>query len=162
MKEWRLEMRSASDLCPKDTSPDGFELNEVSNRCPELNRLLHSVVGAKWKWGGRRGWGHDRWRDFVDRQELRTWIAYIHDKPAGYGEIEMQPDGSAQITCFGLRREFIGQGFGGRFITEVVRRCWETGASRVWLDTCSNDHPNAVNNYLARGFTVVREEECPD
>jgi hypothetical protein len=37
---------------------------------------------------------------------------------------------------------------------------------RVWLHTCSLDHPAALANYQARGFrifdTVERLEEVPD
>ncbi len=29
---------------------------------------------------------------------------------------------------------------------------------RVWLHTCTLDHPNALPNYLARGFTPYRTE----
>jgi hypothetical protein len=40
------------------------------------------------------------------------------------------------------------------------------GARRVWVHTCSLDHPGALANYLARGFRVFKEEvadaEIPD
>ena len=82
--------------------------------------------------------------------------------PAGYFEIEKQEDGSVRITCFGLREEFIGKGYGGCFLTHAVRRCWGIGANRVWLSTCTRDHPNALRNYQSRGFRIVSEQEYPD
>jgi hypothetical protein len=41
----------------------------------------------------------------------------------------------------------------------LARRAWEAGARRVWLHTASLDHPNALANYLARGFRVYDTEE---
>jgi len=31
------------------------------------------------------------------------------------------------------------------------------GASRVWLHTCTLDHPSALANYKARGFRIFKE-----
>ena len=42
------------------------------------------------------------------------------------------------------------------------KRSWDApgsgGTTRVWLHTCTLDHPRALTNYLAGGFRVVREE----
>ena len=162
MKKWSLEMKSVSDLRPKDGCDPVFDVRKVELPFPELNRFLHRVVGGPWRWGGRENWGEKEWRDYADRDELETWIAYVSGTPAGYYEIEKQEDGSVRMLCFGLREEFIGQGYGGCFLTHAVRRCWEIGANRVWLSTCSRDHPNALRNYRARGFRVVKEQETPD
>ena len=56
-------------------------------------------------------------------------------------------------------------GLGGWALTEAVRRGWDMGAGRVWVHTCDLDHPGALANYLARGFTVfkteTKEEDLP-
>jgi hypothetical protein len=43
-------------------------------------------------------------------------------------------------------------------LTEAVREAWRARPSRVWLHTCTLDHPAALPNYLQRGFVAVREE----
>ncbi len=50
---------------------------------------------------------------------------------------------------------------GGPLLSEAVSRCWAMGANRIWLNTCSHDHPHALNNYLARGFTLMRKRSGP-
>ena len=162
MKMWTLELPDRSAFRPKAGGAATLELRRVQPACAELNRVMHAVVGSRWKWGGRTGWGHEQWRAYVLRDEVVTWLAYVAARPVGYCEVERQADGSVKIMCFGLLPDFIGQGLGGTFITQAVRRCWELGADKVWLDTCSNDHPNALGNYLARGFRIVREAEYPD
>jgi hypothetical protein len=36
------------------------------------------------------------------------------------------------------------------------------GAQRVWVHTCTLDHPQALPNYLARGFQIFRVEEASE
>jgi hypothetical protein len=31
--------------------------------------------------------------------------------------------------------------------------------NKVWVHTCTLDHPNALKNYLARGMTIFRTEK---
>ena len=90
------------------------------------------------------------------------WIAYSRGTPVGYFELENHGDGSVQIVCLGLLPQFIGQGLGGHLVTAAVERAWSVGASRVWLDTATDDHPAALPNYLHRGFRVYREEPLLD
>ena len=42
--------------------------------------------------------------------------------------------------------------------TAAVKRCWEMGAKRVWLHTCTQDNPAALPNYVKRGFTPYKTE----
>ena len=43
-------------------------------------------------------------------------------------------------------------------LTDAIDRAWVFGTQRVWLHTCTLDHPAALGNYLARGFKVFKEE----
>ena len=78
----------------------------------------------------------------------------------------MQAEESVEIAYFGLLPPFIGQGMGGALLSDAVAAAWEFGAKRIWLHTCSMDHPSALANYQARGFkifeTVDDYEEVPD
>ena len=78
--------------------------------------------------------------------------------PAGFAELERATDGSVEIVYFGLLPEFIGRRVGRPFLEAIVGRAWDGGTTRVWLHTCTLDHPRALTNYLAGGFRVVREE----
>lgn len=153
-----VEMTDRAELRPAKSSTVPFDLVLVTIPSPELNRFLYATVGARWTWYSRLPWSRARWLAYLDRPELETWVAYVSGSPAGYFELERQDEGSVEIAYFGLLPSFIGKGIGGQLLTAAVARAWEMGAKRVWLHTCDLDHPRALANYQARGFTVFKVE----
>ena len=89
-------------------------------------------------------------------KRFKPGCCYLRGTPAGYFELDDQ-DGDVEIAYFGLLPQFLGKGLGGGFLTAAVEKAWEMGAARVWVHTCSLDHPNALKNYQARGFQIYRE-----
>ena len=156
-----LEMNDRSLLRGRRVDVPELEIRQVKIACPELNWFLHQLVGAAFRWGGREAWDKRRWKAYVDRPQLETWVAYVSGAPAGYFELELQDDGSVRIECFGLCPPFFGKGLGAHLLTISVERAWDMGATRVWLSTCSHDHEHALKNYLRRGFQLVEETTGP-
>jgi GNAT superfamily N-acetyltransferase len=130
---------------------------EIPN--PEFNRFLYSAVGGEWHWHERLSWDYARWMQWLDRPEQETWVAYVRGTPAGYVELEHQANANVEIAYFGLLPHFIGQGLGGQLLSFGIQRAWDMGARRVWVHTCSLDHPSALRNYQARGLRLYKEEE---
>jgi GNAT superfamily N-acetyltransferase len=119
----------------------------------------YTAVGAHWWWYSRLSWDDARWLAYLERPELETWVAYVSGTPAGYFELERQHDAAVELASFGLLPRFIGKGIGGTLLTTAITRAWEMGAQRVWLHTCTLDHPQALANDQARGFRIVRRAE---
>jgi GNAT superfamily N-acetyltransferase len=161
-----LEMHEPRELCPKRIAREGLEVKQAKIPLPEFNRFLYTAVGGDWYWIDRLDWTYNQWLEWVDRPELQTWVAYVFGTPAGYFELEAQAQGNVELAYFGVLPQFIGQGLGGHLLTVAIERAWRMGATRVWVHTCSLDHPSALANYCARGFRVFREEtqaqELPD
>jgi ribosomal protein S18 acetylase RimI-like enzyme len=153
-----LEMTNPAELQPTIGNPAGLEVIQAQIPCPELNRFFYTAVGGDWYWIDRLPWTYEQWRAYVARPELETWVAYRAGTPAGYFELEMQPAANVEIVYFGVLPQFIGRGIGGRLLTAAIERAWQRKAARVWLHTCSLDHPGALANYRARGFRLFKEE----
>jgi GNAT superfamily N-acetyltransferase len=164
---YTLEMLHPNDLQSKTIERPGLRIERMTTPFPEFNKFLHTVVGYPHLWGGREDWSGEDWTAYASRDTLQTWVAYVDGTPAGYCEMEKGPQGDVEIMCFGLLPVFIGQGLGGHLLTVAVERAWAAtgnggmGATRVWLHTCTHDHPHALHNYLARGFRVCKTEEEP-
>lgn len=163
---WYFEMLDPAQLRPKLIEHPDLEVCQTAVPCPEFSRFLYTSVGGQWYWCDRLSWSRDRWLAYLDRPEVETWVAYLKHTPAGYIELEAQPGGAVEITCFGLLPQFIGQGLGGHLLTVGVQRAWQRASRRVWVHTCSLDGPLAYQNYQSRGFalydTNVKPEALPD
>jgi GNAT superfamily N-acetyltransferase len=156
---WYLEMVSPTQL--QFSVPGDYELRieQAKEASPEFSRFLYTSVGGDWYWLERLNWSYARWLAYLDRPELETWVAYIHGTPAGYIELEAQPDQAVEVAYFGLLRQFIGKRLGGHLLSVGIQQAWSMGAKRVWVHTCSLDGPNALANYQARGFQLYRAEK---
>jgi GNAT superfamily N-acetyltransferase len=153
-----LEMTDITAFRPSTLKHPEVELKQAKIPCPELNRFLYTAVGGDWYWIDRLNWTYEQWLAYLDRPELETWVAYLSGTPAGYFELEVQPESNVEIAYFGLLPQFTGRGLGGYLLTAAIERAWQIGASRVWVHTCSLDHPHALKNYQARGFQIYKEE----
>jgi GNAT superfamily N-acetyltransferase len=163
---WYLEMLSPQNLRPAVCHNPELSIIQASIPSPELSRFLYASVGGDWYWLQRLSWSYQQWLDYLQREGVETWVAYVSGTPAGYIELEAQPDNVVEVAYFGLLKRFIGQGIGGHLLTVGVQRAWEMGARRVWVHTCSLDGAHALKNYQARGFSLYDEtqhvEELPE
>ena len=166
-----LEMTSPDQLRPARPLAEPFAVRRAQLAFPALNRFFYTEVGRAHSWTDRLRWTDEQWADWLKRPDLQTWIGYLRETPAGYFELEKQrdtpnrretgdpaPAGAVELVYFGLLPPFIGRGVGGALLTEAVRRAWALGARRVWLHTCTQDHPAALPNYRKRGFRIYDQK----
>ena len=152
-----LEMLSSSSLKSSE-SPGGLAITECEIKQYQLNRFLYKFIGERWFWEDRLSWSDEAWREYVESENVRTWVAYYRGAIAGYFEL-LKDNGNVEIIYFGLAESFIGAGFGGYLLSQAIKSAWEwPGTDRVWLHTCTLDHPGALQNYLSRGMKIYKEE----
>ncbi|WP_157954214.1 GNAT family N-acetyltransferase [Saccharospirillum mangrovi] len=162
---WYLALQSPDQLRAKNWPANvAVRFAEAELKTGELNRYFYESVGRAWQWQDADDWPLSRWQTHTERPELRLWILWISGSPAGYVEMERQPDGSVEFISFGLTPPFLGQGLGSALLSEAVKVAFawtdDNGRipTRIWLTTCSDDHPNARANYEARGFELFKTE----
>jgi GNAT superfamily N-acetyltransferase len=154
-----LEMLSPAALSGKPV-PDGFTLSRVAPPDPAFNKDFYARVGEPWGWGDRLKWSDEQWSEHVVKDGLATWVAKMQNERVGYCEWESDGEGDIQFRYFGLLLTQIGRGLGGAFLSTILEAAWaEPGTRRVWLHTCTKDHPNALGNYKQRGFEVFKTVE---
>jgi RimJ/RimL family protein N-acetyltransferase len=157
-----LEVRSLDELRPsRDVA--GLALRRVSGASPLMHEA-HTRVGGPHKWDSASRTAEE-WRELTLARPLRQyWLITLENELVGVATIEPQRGGDVEIPSFGLLPEYIGNGLGGPALTLVLRQAWasdpvdSTTVRRVWLDTCSDDHPNALRSYQRRGMQVYRTE----
>jgi GNAT superfamily N-acetyltransferase len=153
-----LEMRSPSDLVDAAPTPSGARIEQVGFCPAAFFRYLYAEVGRAYRWTDRLSWSDARVRAYLDGGAVTLHVLYLGGAPAGYFELRRWEDRSIEVAYFGLMGDYIGQGLGGWLLTQATRAAWAERPERVWLHTCTLDHPHALPNYLRRGFQVVRKE----
>lgn len=121
-------------------------------------RYLYDAVGSPWGWTSRKKKTDDELRAIVHDPAVELHVLHVEGVPAGFVELDRRVEGEVEVGQFGLTPDYIGQGLGRYFLSWSVRKAWQSGPRRVWLHTCTNDHPRALTNYRAAGFTTYREE----
>src|SRR5437764_6709925 len=111
-----LEMTAPTALRPASARRPDFEVRRAEIPSPELNRFLYTAVGGDWYWTDRLPWSYERWMQWLDRPELETWVLSADGVPAGYVELERQPEANVELSYFGLLPPFVGQGLGARLV----------------------------------------------
>jgi len=152
-----LEMLSPGEFKPKIPARDDVLVQKVEISTAVINHFFFVNVGRPWKWYSRLKWTLADWQALVEKGTTPTWIGYIQGSPFGYIELDRQAE-NVEIAFFGLLPQFIGMGLGGFLLSEAIRLAWELEPKRVWVHTCTLDHKYALNNYLARGFSICRKE----
>ena len=125
----------------------------------QLNKFFYKQVGKKHRWIDRLSWSDVKWINYISNKNLETYIISESEELAGFFELLYNPElKETEISYFGLLEEYIGKGIGGYALSVAIKKSFEKNIKRVWLHTCTLDHPNALKNYIARGMTIFKKE----
>src|SRR5581483_1821429 len=121
-------------------------------------RFLYHTVGSRYHWLSRAKLSDAGLAAVIGDPANEVHVLFADGVPAGFVEFDRRVPNEVEITQFGLMPEFIGQGLGKWFLQWAVDRAWSYGIRRLWLHTCTLDHPNALSNYHKGGFKLYKEE----
>ena len=153
-----LEIRDVKNLKVNSTKKIRL-LVKKTNPDFQLNKFFYKQVGKKHRWVDRLSWSDEKWIKYISNKNLDTYLITEKEDLVGFFELLYNPElKETEISYFGLLEEYIGKGIGGFALSEAIKKSFEKNIKRVWLHTCTLDHPNALKNYIARGMKVFRKE----
>ena len=153
-----LELRDIKKLKFNSSKENKFLIKKIKPDF-QLNKFFYKQVGKKHRWIDRLSWTDEKWINFISNRNLETYVISQSEDLIGFFELLYNPDlNETEISYFGLLEEYIGKGIGGYALSEAIKKAFEKNIKRVWLHTCTLDHPNALKNYIARGMRVFRKE----
>ena len=154
-----LEINSLQDLKDVQKPSDDYSLSLLDPINFQLNRFFYKNVGKKHKWVDRLAWTESKWIEYVSNENVKTYIFKKGKDLVGFFELlEHQEKKEIEIAYFGLLEEYQNKKLGSYLLTKAIKKSFENNIDRVWLHTCSLDHKNALNNYVARGMKIFKTE----
>ena len=153
-----LELKDLKNLRFNSSRQNKFLIKKIKPNF-QLNKFFYKQVGKKHRWLDRLSWTDEKWISFISNKNLETYVISESKDLIGFFELLYNPDlKETEISYFGLLEEYIGKGIGGYALCEAIKKSFKKNIKRVWLHTCTLDHPNALKNYIARGMKVFRKE----
>jgi ribosomal protein S18 acetylase RimI-like enzyme len=154
-----LEINSIQDL-NEVIEPNGdYSLNLLEPINFQLNKFFYKNIGKKHKWIDRLVWTEEQWIDYVSNKNVKTYVFKFRDDLAGFFELIYHSEKKeVEIAYFGLLEEFQNKKLGSYLLSEAIKKSFKESIDRVWVHTCSLDHKNALNNYIARGMKIFKTE----
>ncbi len=146
---------------PERALPNGVAIVHAVAPTVSFYRYLYDTVGERWSWTDRRKMDDASIRAVIQNPRVAIYVLYAQGTPAGYVELDFRTEPDAQIAYFGLLPEFLGKGLGGILLDFGIRAAWQRHPRRVWVHTCTLDHPRALPLYISKGFIRYREEHKP-
>ena len=122
---------------------------------PDLDRYrsLYRAVGTPWLWFSRLVMPDAELATILGSAEVLVHAATRRDgTPVGILELDFRAAGQCELSFFGLTPDMTGRGVGGWLMQHALRLAWREGISRVWVHTCTLDHPSALGFYQRHGF----------
>ena len=146
-----LAMHTQPDLGPPAMS--ALKLVRWPNPDLEEYRALYRAVGAPWLWFSRLVMPDSELAAIIGSPGVVIHAATRRDGTAvGLLELDYRDAGLCELSFFGLIPAMTGRGVGGWLMQHALRLAWRDGISRVWVHTCTLDHPSALGFYQRHGF----------
>jgi ribosomal protein S18 acetylase RimI-like enzyme len=154
-----LEINSIEDLNKVTDPQEEYSLNLLESQNFQLNKFFYKNIGKKHKWIDRLVWTENQWIDYVSSEKVKTYVLKYKDDLAGFFELIFHSEkNEVEIAYFGILEEFQNKKLGSHLLSQAIQKSFKRDINRVWVHTCSLDHKNALNNYIARGMKIFKTE----
>ncbi len=155
---WYLQIDEPWTVDPAKPPRDGLTIIRAEKPGIAFYRFLYHTAGEEWLWGDRRRTSDEELLPLINDDDVDVMVLYDHGTPAGFFEMNYRNPEKSKINYFAILPDHIGSGLGGYLLNQAIVHAGSRRLPLV-LDTCSLDHPAALENYKKRGFVVYREDD---
>ena len=160
VKRSYLEINSLYELKESTQPSKDYSLDLCEPNDFQLNKFFYKNIGENHMWVDRLIWTENQWIDYVSNKDVKTYIFKYKNDLVGYFELIFHVEkNEIEIAYFGILKEYQNKKLGSYLLSEAIKKSFLKNVDRVWVHTCSLDHKNALNNYIARGMKVFKTEK---
>ncbi len=119
-------------------------------------RAIYRRVGENLLWTSRALMSDAVLSEWLNRPTTRVQLLRRGGEAVGLVELDLSEPETAEIVSFGVIPEEVGTGTAHLLMNAVIADLVAGGATRIWLHTCTFDHPAAVPFYMRHGFAAYK------
>ena len=154
-----LEINSLQDLKEGKQLSEDYAVSLIESNHFQLNKFFYKNIGKNHRWVDRLVWNEKDWIKYTSNENVKTYILKKKGDLVGYFELLYHVEkNETEIAYFGLLKEFQNKKLGSYLLSVAIKKSFLNKSKRVWVHTCSLDHKNALNNYIARGMKIFKTE----
>jgi len=153
-----LEMRAPPAL-PPVAAPAGVTIKPVPAPSVDWYRDLYRRVGSDWLWFSRLAMSKAGLAAILGDARVEVHAIRRSGEEIGLIELDRRKEGETELAFFGLVAEATGQGIGRWALARAIALAFDGGKKapgRLFVHTCTHDHPAALGLYKNCGFVPYR------
>lgn len=116
-------------------------------------RALFLEIGSRWLWFSRLELDDQALKNLITHSEIEIYrLRDSNDQIAAMAELDFRRKNECEIVFFGLADAYLNRKLGHPLMGNILKKAWRSGIKRVWLHSCSFDHPAALHFYQKHHF----------
>jgi GNAT superfamily N-acetyltransferase len=150
-----LEMFAPPPPQPEPERPD-LTFRRVANPDVGWYRTTIRDIGEAWLWFSPLVMPDAKLKALLRNPLIEVYALERAGQTVGIAELDWRVEDEVEVSFFGVASPEIGTGAARWLMNRTLAAAFGDGPRRIWLHTCSFDHPAAVPFYLRSGFTPYK------
>jgi GNAT superfamily N-acetyltransferase len=143
---------------PRPDPAGAWTLRRVEIPPLDWFRDLYRRVGEEWLWFSRIRMPDAELSAIIHSPMVEVYALEQEGRDEGLLELDFRDAGQCEIAFFGITAKLIGSGAGRWLMNRALELSWSRPVTRVWVHTCTFDHPSALAFYQRSGFRPFRRQ----
>jgi GNAT superfamily N-acetyltransferase len=114
------------------------------------------TIGEEWLWYSPLVMPEDRLAAIIRHPDMAIHVLERDGETVGVAELDRRIAGQVELSFFGVAASEIGTGAARLLMNRALDAAFAPGIGRVWVHTCTFDHPAAVRFYRRAGFSPYK------
>ncbi len=142
----------------RDDPPVNWSLRKTDAPALDWYRDIFRRVGEDWLWFSRARMSDAELAAILNAPGIEVYALVLDGRDEGLLELDFREPGQCELVYFGATAGLIGTGAARFLMNRALEIAWSRDLHRVWVHTCTFDHPSAVAFYERSGFRPFRRQ----
>jgi GNAT superfamily N-acetyltransferase len=152
-----LEMRTRPALRPERVDA-AWTLRHEAAPTAAWYRELFARMGRDWLWFSRLAMNEAELTGIITDPRVQIHVLELDGRDVGYVELDFREAETCEVAFFAVGSALQGGGAGRWLMNRALELAWSQPIERLWVHTCTLDHPRALAFYQRSGFVAYKRQ----